>query len=189
MKVLVILGSPRKGGNTEILADRVVEGMKDGSADVELIRLADYRISPCLACGGCEKTGCCVIQDDMQKLYPRIDSADRLILVSPIYFYGVTAFLKAFIDRCQALWSRKYLLRQPRQGGVPRIGYLVSAAATKGEKIFDGAILTAKYGLDAMDFKYGGALLVKGVDRKGAVNDMADELERARQFGRNIAEG
>lgn len=188
MKALVILGSPRKGGNTEILAGQVVAGLKDDGADVEIIRLADYRISPCLACGGCEKTGCCVIQDDMQKLYPRIDGADRLVLVSPIYFYGVTALLKAFIDRCQALWSRKYLLRQRQQGKVPRIGYLVSAAATKGEKVFDGAILTAQYGLDAMDFTYGGALVVRGVDRKGAVSGMPDELERARQFGRKIAE-
>jgi multimeric flavodoxin WrbA len=189
MKVLVILGSPRKGGNTEILASQVIAGMKDAGADVELIRLADYRISPCIACGGCEKTGRCVVQDDMQDLYPRIDSADRLVLVSPIYFYGVTAQLKAFIDRCQALWSRKYLLRQRRQGGVPRIGYLVSAAATKGEKIFDGAVLTAQYALDAMDFKYGGALLVKGVDRQGAVSRRPEELERARLFGRKIAEG
>lgn len=187
MKALVVLGSPRKGGNTEILADQVIAGMKDGGADVELIRLADYRISPCLACGGCEKTGCCVIQDDMQQLYPRIDSADRLVLVSPIYFYGVTALLKAFIDRSQAQWSRKYLLRQRQLSGVPRIGYLVSAAATKGEKVFDGAILTAQYALDAMDFKYGGGLLVKGVDRKGAVKEFPDELERARQFGRKIA--
>lgn len=188
MKGLVILGSPRKGGNTDILAEEVVAGMNEGGAEVEIIRLADYKISPCLACGGCEKTGQCVLQDDMQVLYPKIDSADRLVLVSPIYFYGVTAQLKAFIDRCQAQWSRKYLLRQRRQGRVPRIGYFVSAAATKGEKIFDGAVLTVQYALDAMDFNYGGALLVKGVDLKGAVREKPEELERARQFGRQIAE-
>ena len=188
MKALVILGSPRKGGNTECLAGQVVAGMQDGGADVELVRLSDYKISPCIACGGCEKTGCCVIQDDMQKLYPMIDGADRVVLVSPIYFYGVTAQLKAFVDRCQAMWSRRYLLRQRQQGKLPRIGYLVSVAATKGEKIFDGATLTAQYALDAMDFQYGGALLVKGVDRKGAVLQMAGEMERARQFGRKIAE-
>ncbi|MHB8809405.1 MAG: flavodoxin family protein [Desulfobulbaceae bacterium] len=188
MKGLVILGSPRKGGNTDILAEEVVAGMKDGGAEVEIIRLADYKITPCLACGGCEKTGSCVIQDDMQELYPRIDSVDRLVLVSPIYFYGVTAQLKAFIDRCQAQWSRKYLLQQRRLGSVPRIGYFVSAAATKGEKIFAGASLTVQYALDAMDFNYGGALLVKGVDQKGAVRAKPEELKRARHFGRKIAE-
>jgi len=187
MKSLVILGSPRKGGNTEILAEQVAAGMKEGGADVEVIRLTDYAINPCIACGGCEKTGRCVVQDDMQKIYPRIDGADRLVLVSPIYFYGVTAQLKGLIDRSQAMWSRKYLLRQRLQGEIPRIGYLVSAAATRGEKVFDGAILTVQYALDAMDFQFGGALLVRGVDRKGAVADLPEELERARQFGRKIA--
>jgi multimeric flavodoxin WrbA len=187
MKSLVILGSPRKGGNTEILAEQVAAGLKEGGAEVEIIRLTDYAVSPCIACGGCEKTGRCVVQDDMQKIYPRIDGADRLVLVSPIYFYGVTAQLKGLIDRSQALWCRKYLLRQRRQGEIPRIGYLVSAAATRGEKVFDGAVLTVQYALDAMDFQFGGALLVRGVDRKGAVADLPEELERARQFGRKIA--
>lgn len=188
MKVLVVLGSPRKGGNTEILAGQVISGMQEAGAEVDLVRLSEHRINPCIACGGCEKTGQCVVQDGMQELYPRIDAADRLVLVSPIYFYGVTAQLKAFIDRCQALWSRKYLLRKRQTSGKERRGYLVSAAATRGEKIFDGAVLTVQYGLDAMDFAYGGALLVKGVDRKGAIMDMPEELERARQFGRTIAE-
>jgi multimeric flavodoxin WrbA len=187
MKVLVILGSPRKGGNSETLAGQVVSGLEDAGAAVEVVRLADFNINPCIACGGCEKTGRCVVQDDMQLLYPKIDAADRLVVVSPIYFYGLTAQVKAFIDRCQALWSRKYLLQQRRQTSVPKIGYLVMTAATRGEKIFDGAILTAKYGFDAMDFNYGGALLVKGVDRKGAASRMAVELERARQFGQQIA--
>lgn len=186
MKALVILGSPRQGGNTEILADQVIAGMEEGGVQVERVRLADYRFSPCIACGGCEKTGQCVIQDEMQELYRKIDAVDRLILVSPIYFYGVTALLKTLIDRSQAMWSRKYLLNKRMPGKCPRIGYLVSAAATRGAKIFDGAVLTAKYGLDAMDFRYGGALLVKGVDRKGVVGDMPEELERARQFGRKI---
>jgi multimeric flavodoxin WrbA len=188
MKAKIFLGSPRKGGNTEILADEVAAGLREGGAEVEVIRLAGYKINPCIACGGCEKTGCCVVQDDMQAMYPRIDDADRLILVSPIYFYGVTAQLKAFIDRSQAMWSRKYLLKKRLPSNVPRIGCLVSAAATKGEKVFDGAVLTVQYALDAMDFQFGGSLLVKGVDRKGEVRNMDAELERARRFGRELAE-
>jgi multimeric flavodoxin WrbA len=189
MKALVVLGSPRKGGNTEILANEAVAGMREEGLQVAVVRLTDYQFSPCIACGGCEKTGRCVIQDDMQKLYPLIDGAQRLVLVSPIFFYGFTAQLKAFIDRCQALWSRKYLLRQRKSADVPRIGYLISAAATRGEKIFDGALLSAQYGLDAMDFRFGGALLVKGVDQKGAVAGLSEELARARAFGLNIAKG
>lgn len=189
MKALVVLGSPRKGGNTEILANEVVAGMKEVGLHVTVVRLTDYQLSPCIACGGCEKTGRCVIQDDMQKLYPMIDAAQRLVLVSPIFFYGLTAQLKAFIDRCQALWSRKYLLGQRVSADGPRIGYLLSAAATHGEKIFDGALLTAQYGLDAMDFRFGGALLVRGVDQKGAVAGRPEELARAGAFGRNMVTG
>lgn len=189
MKALVVLGSPRKGGNTEILANEAAAGMREGGLQVTVVRLTDYQLSPCIACGGCEKTGRCVIQDDMQKLYPMIDAAQRMVLVSPIFFYGLAAQLKAFIDRCQALWSRKYLLRQRMSEDVPRIGYLISAAATRGEKIFDGALLTAQYGLDAMDFRFGGALLVRGVDQKGAAAGLPGELARARAFGLSIAKG
>lgn len=187
MKVLVVLGSPRKSGNTEILVNSLMDGARSAGAEIELIRLAEYAIQPCVACGSCEKTGRCVIEDDMQQLYDRIDSADRLVIASPIYFYNVTAQTKAFIDRCQALWSRKYLLGKRRGGNAPRKGYFVSVCATKGERIFDGAILTVKYALDAMDFDYDGALLVKGVDRKGAVAEKPEELARAREFGRGIA--
>ena len=187
MQILAFNGSPRKNGNTEILLSSLLDGARGAGADVELIRLADYTIHPCVACGGCEKTGRCVLEDDMQVLYEKVDSADRLVIASPIYFYSVTAQTKAFIDRCQAMWSRRYLLGERRGGNVPRKGYFVSVCATKGERIFDGAILTVRYALDAMDFDYGGALLVRGADRKGEVADRPEELARARDFGRRIA--
>lgn len=187
MRIVAVLGSPRKNGNTEILVKNLLDGAVSAGADVELIRLADYRIQPCVACGGCEKTGRCVLEDDMQALYEKIDGADRLVIASPIYFYSVTAQTKAFIDRCQAMWSRKYLLGERRRGPVPRKGYFVSVCATKGERIFDGAVLTVRYALDAMDFDYSGALLVKGADRKGEIAGRPEELERARDFGRRIA--
>lgn len=186
MNVLVILGSPRKNGNTEILIRSVITGVESVGGTCELVRLAEKKIHPCIGCGGCEKEGICVIKDEMQELYPRITSADRIIVVSPIYFYGVTAQTKAFIDRCQALWSRKYLLKMRLKGDVAKIGYFVSVAATKGERVFEGATLTVQYGFDAMDFSYGGELFVRGVDRKGAINKMPAELDRAKAFGAGI---
>lgn len=183
MNVLVFSGSPRKNGNTETLAGSVIAGVEAAGATCELVRLAEKKIHPCIGCGGCEKEGICVIKDEMQDLYPRIESADRIIIVSPIYFYGVTAQTKAFIDRCQALWSRKYLLKRRLRGAVPKIGYFLSVAATKGERVFEGAILTVQYGLDAMDFSYGGELVIRGVDKKGAINGFLDELDRAKEFG------
>jgi multimeric flavodoxin WrbA len=188
MNTLFVLGSPRKGGNTEILVNHVRDGVEEAGGTAELVRLAGLKIEPCTACGGCEKTGRCVILDDMHLLYDKIDRADRLVIASPIYFYGVTAQTKAFIDRSQAMWSRKYLLGKQLSRQIPRIGYFISVGATRGERMFEGAILTVKYGLDAMDFAYGGELLVRQADHKGAVNEMPAELDRARRFGRKIVE-
>ncbi len=186
MKVLFVLGSPRKEGNTELLLEPVMQGVIDAGSGSELVRAADLDIHPCLACGGCTETGVCVVKDDMQQLYEKIDHADRIVIGSPIYFYGVTAQAKAFIDRCQALWSRKYLLGKRRAGKIVRKGYFVSVAATTGERVFEGAIMTVRYGVDAMDFPYAGELLVRGVDKKGEVARFAGDLERAYQFGHDI---
>ena len=183
MNVLIFSGSPRENGNTETLIKNVVNGVEKTGSTCEVVRLAEEKIHPCLGCGGCEKEGNCVINDDMQNLYKKITAADRVIIASPIYFYGVTAQTKAFIDRCQALWSRKYLLKIRLKGSVPKIGYFLSVAATKGERIFEGAILTAQYGLDAMDFSYGGELVVRGVDKRGAIDVFQKELDQANEFG------
>lgn len=186
MKVLFILGSPRKGGNTELLLEPVMQGVIAAGSGCELVRVADLDIHPCLACGGCTETGECVVQDDMQQLYKKIDDADRIVVGSPIYFYGVTAQVKAFIDRCQALWSRKYLLGKRLAGKTGRKGYFAGVAATQGEQVFAGAIMTVRYGLDAMDFSYAGELLVRGVDKKGEIARFAGDLERACLFGHDM---
>src|SRR3989339_1583562 len=94
MKVLALSGSPRKKGNTETLLRAVLKGVTAAGGEVELIRLYDLRIQPCIACGGCDKTGECVLEDDMQELYPKILAVPRGILASPIYFYGITAQAK-----------------------------------------------------------------------------------------------
>ena len=186
MNVLILSGSPRKNGNTEILIENIMIGIAEAGGASELIRLAEKKIHPCIGCGECEKEGTCVIDDDMQDLYRKIHSSDRIIIASPIYFYSVTAQTKAFIDRCQAMWSGKYILNMRSPGTVPRIGYFVSVAATKGERVFEGAILTVKYALDAMDYSYGGEFVVRGVDKKGAIKELPEELERARKFGAGI---
>lgn len=188
MKVLAFNGSPRRKGNTEILLAAVARGVEAGGGQFEMVRLADFDISPCLSCGGCDKTGVCVVKDDMVDLYQKIDFAKRIILASPIYFYGVTAQAKAFVDRSQALWSRKYLLKSKKQWkeDTLRKGFFVSVAATRGAKIFYGAELTAKYFYDAIGISYGGALLVKGIDKRGEMAEAADEIKKAEDFGRAI---
>lgn len=188
MKVLAFNGSPRKGGNTEVLLAAVMDGMASAGGKGEIVRVCDLRIQPCIGCGGCEKEGKCVLDDDMTGLYEKIIVADRLVMASPIYFYGITAQAKACVDRMQALWSRKRLLTEKGdwQEDPGRKGFLVSIAATWGEKVFDGAILTMKYACDAVGASYGGEFLVRGVDRRGEMAKQAAELDKAREAGRRF---
>lgn len=183
--VLVLEGSPRLGGNSQVLMDAVARGIVRAGGTLERIRVADLKIAPCIGCGGCDKTGHCVVKDEMTGLYEKIVAARRLLLVSPVYFYSLTAQLKAAVDRGQALWSRKHLQVNKGlwQDDPDRKGYLVAVAATKGARVFDGSILTAKYFFDATGFAYGGELLVRGIDQRGEMARAQDELARAEEFG------
>jgi multimeric flavodoxin WrbA len=190
MKILVILGSPRPKGNSETLARTVVQELDPGpTGSIEFIHLSTLKISPCRSCGGCEKTSICVIRDDMDPLYEKVDQADRLFLAGPVYFYGPSAQSKTFIDRFQARWSRKYLMKTPFRAGEDRKGYLLATAATKGEKVFDASLLIAKCYFDAINIPYGGSLTVRGVDKAGAIQERPDEMMRAGTFGQDIARG
>lgn len=188
-QILAINGSPRRRGNTEALLDAIAKGARAAGAVCENIRVSDLDIHPCIGCGGCEKAGECVLEDDMTALYPKIIAADRVILASPIYFYGITAQAKAMVDRCQALWSRKRLSQaQGRWQEEPwRTGHLVAVAATRGSKLFDGARLTAQYAFDAMGITCGEELLVRGIDRKGEMLADDAQLAEAEDFGRRLA--
>lgn len=186
MRLLVLLGSPRKGGNSETLSRSVAGTVEDDGGSVEYVRLNDLELRPCQGCGGCNKTGVCVVKDDMGDLYDQVDRADRILLVSPVYFYGLSAQCKIFGDRMQAKWARRYLLKDRFRLSEGRKGYLISTAATRGQKIFDCSVLTTRYIYDALDVEYGGDLLVKGVDGKKAVLAVPDEIARAEQFGRDM---
>ncbi|OWZ82731.1 flavodoxin family protein [Natranaerobius trueperi] len=100
MKILGVVGSRRKKGNTSTLIQEALKPFKLNNIDTKLIFLDDYNISDCTGCEGCKETYKCVINDDMQQLYPDILEADAIILGSPAYFYNVSADMKAFIDRC-----------------------------------------------------------------------------------------
>jgi len=188
MKVLGISGSPRRGGNTDTLLEEVLKGAEKEGAKAERLHLIDYTITPCKECHGCDNTGNCVVLDDMEKIYPKLLEADVVILASPIFFYGVTAWAKALIDRSQALWSRKYLLKDPSLGkeGKKRKGFFISVGATKGPKVFEGAILTAKYFFDVLNAEYVGELVFRGVEAKGDILKHPEALQQAYETGREL---
>ncbi len=98
MRILAINGSGRGMGNTDTLLKAMGAGLPDDVA-FEVVRLKDYDYSGCVGCEGCAKTNRCVLKDDMQQIYEKIEEADGLILGSPTYFYNVSAKMKAFIDR------------------------------------------------------------------------------------------
>jgi multimeric flavodoxin WrbA len=188
LKVLGIFGSPRKGGNTDILLEEALKGSKREGAEVERLHLTDFTITPCKECHGCDQTGECVILDDMQKIYPKLLDADVIILASPIFFYGISAWAKAFVDRCQALWSRKYLVKDRSLGkeGKRRKGFFISVGATKGARVFEGAILTTKYFFDVINAKYVGELVFRGIEAKGDILKHPEALQQAFEAGRKL---
>ena len=142
VKVLGIYGSPREGGNSDLLLEKALEGAKSAGAEVTTLRAADLDMGGCEECGNCDETGECSVDDDMQKVYPQLDDADAVILATPIFFYGPPAQLKALIDRAQAPWNRRRLSKKKTyESGT---GYLIAVGATKGKNLFEGTELIAK---------------------------------------------
>lgn len=104
-KVLILSGSPRRGGNSDILCNQFAKGAKEAGNEVETVRVADKKIAPCRACYYCrDHGGECVIKDDMAEVLQKMIDADVIVLASPVYFYSVDAQLKAVIDRTVARW-------------------------------------------------------------------------------------
>jgi len=186
MKVLGIMGSPRRRSNTEILLDRTLEGSREMGAEVEKLAVSELKVRPCLEIYACLKDGRCAIKDDMQRVYEKLLEADHIAFASPIFFYGLTSQAKAIVDRCQALWVRRYVLDISGDDGRMRRGVFISVGATQGERLFDGAVLTVKYFFDAIGVKYCGDLLVRGVDGEAHIREHATALDDALRLGREL---
>lgn len=108
-KILVLLGSPRKKGNSTTLAQKIIAGAQSAGATVETIYLHGQDIAPCHACYGCLKpdNDSCVIDDDMQSIYPKLIEADAWVIASPVYWFTMSAQTKLFMDRCFSLFNNK----------------------------------------------------------------------------------
>ena len=185
MKVLGIMGSPRINGNTDLLLDEALKGAQSRGAETEKIVVDKLKISPCREYYGCLKDGKCVIRDDMDGLYQKILDADAVIVASPIFFYTVSAQLLLLISRCQALWARKYVLKNL---DIPvKQGAFIAVGATKGAKLFDGPKLTIKYFFQAINAEYAEELLIRSVDKKGEIKEHPAALADAYEIGRKLA--
>ncbi len=189
MKVLGIAGSPRRGGNTDMLLAEIMKGAADKGADVKTIILDTLDFTACSHCDACLKKGECKFQDEMQDIYKEFELADVIVLASPIQFTGVTAPMKAMIDRFQSRWVRKYLLKMPPLGDRrERKGFFISVGGRRVKDLFDPALVMIKTFFRILDITYAGDLLLSGIDDKGAVADHPEELGRAFQAGQKLAE-
>lgn len=189
MKVIVFNGSPRTEGNTEILLKETVKGIKREEHDVRIFKLNDMNIKPCQDCGGCEETGECIINDDMSEVYTAIRQADRIILASPIFFFGLSAQAKAMIDRCQVFWCEKYLLKkQIPEGSYGRKGLLLLVGGMQKEIGIKCSEATAKAFFRTVSVPGHKTLSFLGIDAKGAILEHPAALKDAYEAGKDIVD-
>ena len=188
-EILAIYMSPREGGNSDMLLDEFLRGATEAGASVKKIYTRNLEIEGCVECGGCDETGECVLQDDMDDLYPVLAGAKYVVTASSIFFYGLPAKAKAMVDRSQALWSRVRL--NPELARPDGRGFFIGVGATKGKNLFEGTVLTIKYFLDALGLPAKvEELTYRQVEAKGAVKEhptaMKDVYEAGLKFGREI---
>jgi arsenate reductase len=186
--VLGLMGSPRKQGNTDLLLDAFLEGAHMKGAETVKVDVPSKHIAPCQGCRFCEKQGFCRLQDDdMGEMNYLLRRADIVVLATPIFFYGPSSQIKALIDRSQALWARRYIMKLTDPKAPFRQGFLLAVGATKGKELFAGTSLIAKYFYDAVGARYEGFLGFRQVDAPGAIARHPTALADARKKGEEMA--
>ena len=176
MNILIISGSPRKGGNTELLAEAFAKGAAEHH-HVEIVSVHDYKVNPCLGCNACFKTnGICAQKDDMAIIYEMMNQADMLVIASPVYFYGFSAQLKAVIDRFHNPIRDSFHIK--------KMALLLVGAATLPE-LFDAILTEYNLCLKFFNIEDAGKVLVRGVKDKGDIKT-TDALNEAYMLGLSI---
>lgn len=174
--------------NTDTLLNQVMKGLEQNKVFIEKIELEKLNIRPCISCNACAKTGTCFMRDDMEEMYDKFNEADMIIIGSPLYFNSVSAIAKAMIDRCQALWSSKYVLNKPSiDKRKKRRGLFVcTAGAKQSENGFIGATVVMDLFFKAINAKYEENLLVDNTDAI-LVKDRKELLDKAFELGQKIS--
>ncbi|MBN1814286.1 MAG: flavodoxin family protein [Anaerolineae bacterium] len=184
-QVLGIVGSPRRGGNTDILVDEVLAGAAEAGAQTEKVMLSKLDIGPCRACDACGKTGKCVQRDDLPALLEQMARSDVWVFGTPVYYWGPTAQFKAFVDRW---YSTEHQV-------TPKIVEFEDKRVILAISL-GGAVHDARHTVgmieDALTYKRSklfATVVASGVEKKGAVRDHPDVLAAARRAGRDAVEG
>ena len=181
-KILAVVGSPRKGGNTDLLVSRIAEGAGAAGAQVEVVRLGELQIRECDGCHACWKGRPCRKKDDMLAIYPKIAASEAIVFGTPVYWYGPTALMKGFIDRfvyfnCEA--------NRPMIRGKRAVVAVVLEETQ--EQTWRPVIEFFEKSLAYLEMEPAGTIIVPGVGNKGEILAKQDRLEEAHRLGRRLA--
>ncbi|ABR50399.1 NADPH-dependent FMN reductase [Alkaliphilus metalliredigens QYMF] len=187
IKVLAIMGSPRRLKNNDRLLDELLKGLSGPHTIIEKYHADHLNIQSCKACDGCTRKKGCVLKDDMINLYAKFDEADIVIMTSPLYFNSVSAQLKSVIDRCQALWSSKYVLKDSMIDQTKkRLGYfLCTAGVPQNDSLFSAATPVMDLFFKSINADYLGNLFFCNVDEHPVYED-SEALTQAFRTGENL---
>jgi len=181
MLVLGLQGSPRKKGNTRFLLDHFLDASRSLGARTAVVDADQRDILPCRELTACERKGFCPLKDDMQaEIYAQITEADVIVVATPVFFYNMTAQLKAVIDRCQVFWARKYRFKLKEPGMGQRRGFLLSVGASRGKQLFEAIDLSTRYFFDAISAAYAGRLTYRGMENSNDLSAHATVREEVR---------
>ena len=176
-RILVLNGSVRRDGNTELLVQSFAEGARKNNS-VEIVSVADFKVNPCIGCNSCFKRegNACFQNDGMTEIYQKLKETDILVIASPVYFYGISAQLKAVIDR----------LHTPMRNSFPikKLALILVGAATLPE-MFDAIKVQYNLALNFFGLEDAGTVLVRGAREKGDVKN-TDGLKNAYNLGSSM---
>ncbi len=174
--ILVLVGSPKQNGNTEILADAFIKGATKNGNNVKKLRVGKMKISGCIDCKYCfTHDDTCSQRDDMDKIYPLVDDADMIVLATPIYFFSMNAQLKAVVDRLNAGYKSGYKISKSA----------LLAVASGGDSMFEPLIKMYELICKYLKWESVGIITVGKVENKGDIEGR-NELLLAEQLGESI---
>ena len=181
--ILGVVGSPRKGGNTHVLVEALLAGAREAGAETRLLHLRGLDIRECEGCHGCWKNGECAKQDDMRELFPVIAASDAIVFGTPVYWYGPTALMKAFLDRF-------VYFNAPAQRPLIRGKAAALVVPFEETSLETAAPLQAMFqkSFEYLELELVAELLAPGVTERGEVRDHADPMRAAARIGRELVE-
>jgi multimeric flavodoxin WrbA len=187
MKVVAFQGSPRVGGNSEILLHEALAPVYAAGHEVRIFSPNRMSIKPCQNCGGCEETGVCVIKDEMGEVYEAVRNSERIVVASPIFFFALSAQIKIIIDRFQCLWCEKYLLKKlVPEGPEGRKGLLLLVGGMKKDVGVQCGEATAKAFFRTISVPEHETLSFLEIDQKGAIRNHPTALQDVRRAGERL---